>query len=135
MSEFSRIIVCGDRHYWGGGTMWAVLLDLKEQGLRLVIQGEATGADLLAREVALDLGISVIGIPANWKGYGRAAGPIRNQQMLQTGDPQAVVAFHDNLAESKGTKNMLSQGLKAGLKCFLVVRTEDGYYLKRLESV
>ena len=63
----------------------------------LVIQGEARGADSLARDVAQNLGIEVLPFPANWEKYGRAAGPIRNKQMLDEGDPDGVLAFpsHD----------------------------------------
>jgi len=49
---------------------------------------------------------------ADWERYGRAAGPIRNRQMIET-KPNLVLAFHNNLALSKGTKNTVDQARKA----------------------
>jgi len=89
-----------------------------------VIEGEATGADTLARETAKLLDLPFEPYPAQWEKYGRAAGPIRNSQMLLEGKPNAVVAFHTNLAQSKGTANMVNQARKAGLP---VWTCEDGH--------
>ena len=44
----------------------------------------------------------------------RGAGPIRNQRMLDEG-PDAVIAFHTNLAESHGTLDMVTRARKAGV--------------------
>lgn len=87
----------------------------------LVIEGEAPGADTLAREAAEYFGIPVLAFPANWQKYGRAAGPIRNTEMLNEGKPDMVVAFHNDYLHSKGTKNMVEQALKRGLK--VVIQT------------
>jgi len=35
--------------------------------------------------------------------------------MLDEGKPTYVLAFHDNLAESKGTKDMVTRAKKAGI--------------------
>ena len=50
--------------------------------------------------------------PAQWSKYGRAAGPLRNTQMLSEGNPDIVLAFHDNIKRSRGTRNMIVQSLK-----------------------
>ena len=53
-----RVLVTGDRNYDDGGVVRTVLAKLRdEDGLELVVQGEARGADLLAREAALELGL------------------------------------------------------------------------------
>lgn len=57
--------------------------------------------------------------PAKWKEFGRAAGPIRNQQMLDEGKPELVLAFHDDLENSKGTKDMVGRAMKADLPVIL----------------
>ena len=44
--------------------------------------------------------------PADWDRHGKAAGPIRNQRMIDTG-VDLVVAFHDDLEHSKGTGHMV----------------------------
>jgi len=80
-----------------------------------VIEGEAKGADTMAREWAEHSGISVEKYPADWDTYKRAAGPIRNKQMIDEGKPDVVIGFHQDLESSKGTKNMQTQSLKAKL--------------------
>jgi len=84
-----------------------------------LIEGEARGADRMARAIGISLRIPVYGFPADWARYGRAAGPIRNKQMLVEGTPTLVVAFHDNLRNSKGTRNMVEQAVYARIPVVL----------------
>jgi len=88
-------------------------------GYTEVIEGGATGADAIAGEEALKLHFSVQHFPAQWEKYGRAAGPIRNTRMLEQ-RPRLVVAFHSDIANSRGTKNMVEQSEKAGLEVVVV---------------
>lgn len=81
-------------------------------------EGEARGADRLAAEAARRLGIPshrILRFPAKWGKYGKAAGPIRNQQMLDEGKPTLVLAYHNDLENSKGTKDMVSRAEAAGV--------------------
>lgn len=59
--------------------------------------------------------MQVMVFPAEWNRLGRTAGPVRNTQMLKEGKPDCALAFHPNLALSKGTKNMVNQLIKAGI--------------------
>jgi len=103
-----KLLVCGDRHRTNVFKIREEIMKLHEQTpISLIIEGEAKGADTIGRLVAEELGISVKKFPANWNEYGRAAGPIRNRQMLDEG-PDMVYAFHNNIDQSKGTKNMIS---------------------------
>lgn len=78
--------------------------------------GNARGADLLFAEAAEALGWQVVPYRAEWEKYGRAAGPIRNKQMVEAQPPADIVLWaHDDIENSKGTKNMLEQCRKAGL--------------------
>lgn len=108
-----RVLICGDRHWfdWQAIDTYVSLLPVGS----VVIQGEAPGADSAAREAAVAHGYAFESYPADWATYGRAAGPIRNKQMLTEGQPDLVVAFHDDLENSKGTMNMISQARKAGV--------------------
>jgi hypothetical protein len=116
-----RILFCGDRNWSNYKTIIDAMLELRPS---LVIEGEAKGADSLARDAAEDYFIPVLAFPADWKKYGRAAGPIRNTQMLKEGKPDMVVAFHNDLKTSKGTLNMVKQAQKA--KIPVRVYTEKG---------
>lgn len=105
-----RVLVCGDRN-WTNGRL--IREHLQVLGAEVVIEGEASGADSLARKAAEELGLEVVPFPANWKKFGRAAGPIRNQLMLDEGKPTYVLAFHNDIEHSKGTKDMVARARKA----------------------
>jgi hypothetical protein len=59
-------------------------------------------------------------MPAKWEIYGRSAGPIRNREMLQECKPNFVIGFHNNIAISSGTKDMLNISKNAGVKTLLI---------------
>lgn len=81
----------------------------------VIIEGEAYGADKMARNWAIAHHISYVPYPAQWQKYGRAAGPVRNKQMLDEGKPDLVLAFHHDIDKSKGTKDMVAIARKAGI--------------------
>ena len=120
-----RVLVTGDRDW----TDLVVILDRLSElpSGTVIIHGACRGADKLAGEAAQLLGFSIIEYPAEWGKYGRAAGPIRNRQMLEEGQPNLVLGFHDNISESKGTKNVLAISEKAGIDCEL--HTQQGKIL------
>jgi len=112
-----RILICGDRNWDDYVAVRDTLKVFKETlGISCIIEGEASGADSFGRIAAEELGIPVEKYPANWTKYDKGAGPIRNQQMLDEGKPVLVLAFHDKLQESKGTKDMVLRSQKAGIK-------------------
>jgi hypothetical protein len=105
-----KVLICGGRDYYDTERIREALL--KVGGITEVIQGGAKGADRTARSVAEQLGIMVREFPADWEKYGKAAGPIRNQQMLNEGKPDLVIAFPGG----KGTQDMINRAKKAGVK-------------------
>lgn len=106
-----RILVCGDRNFEDIDHMNDVMNDHFYPG-DILIHGDAPGADRLSERCKQPY-TEVIRFPADWEKYGKAAGPIRNKQMLEEGKPDLVIAF---LApDSKGTKNMIEQAQKAGV--------------------
>lgn len=110
------VLVTGDRTWDAKHIIMQVLQELKPSK---VIQGGALGADTLARMCAAVLKIPCKEYVAEWNVYGRAAGPKRNKQMLDDGKPDLVVAFHDNLEKSKGTKNMIMIANRHGVPVHL----------------
>lgn len=80
----------------------------------VVIHGGAKGADRMAKDWALEKGCDLVPFPAEWEKYGRKAGPIRNQRMLDEGKPDIVLAFPDK--DSVGTWDMVKRAQKAGLE-------------------
>lgn len=59
---------------------------------------------------------------ADWLSYAKAAGPIRNKKMLDEGKPDLVIAFHDDIDNSKGTKHMVGIAKKARVPAYVVSR-------------
>lgn len=112
-----RILICGDRHWTDYGL---ILTYIDMYAPTTVIEGEARGADKLAAQAARIRGIQVLPFPADWSKHKRAAGPIRNQQMINEGKPDMVLAFHDDLTHSKGTLDMVTRARKAGLRVVVV---------------
>ncbi len=121
-----RILICGDRDWINKKLIKETLEKVKESLLKdgdvitVVIEGECRGADIMGRECAEELKIPVMKFPADWKRFPKAAGPIRNKQMLVEGKPDLILAFHNNIQNSKGTKNMIEISSKAGIKVILV---------------
>ena len=104
-----RILVCGGRNYIDQAKVSSVL---QEHGPTSIIHGNAKGADDLADNWAKANHIPVIPFPADWGKYGKAAGPIRNKQMLDEGKPDLILAFPGG----KGTANMKEQARIAGIE-------------------
>jgi hypothetical protein len=78
----------------------------------VVIHGACpTGADRWADEWATTSWCPAVTFEADWKAHGRAAGPIRNQQMIDDGRPDLVVAFPGG----RGTADMVRRARRAGI--------------------
>jgi hypothetical protein len=102
---------------------------------RDIVEGCARGADNLAEywvahhnDTVTDIGrqdVVIHHFPADWDRHGRGAGPIRNQQMLDEGQPDAVIAFTLNLSTSRGTRDMVRRSRRAGLPVWLPVPGSD----------
>lgn len=99
-----RVIVCGSRT-WDDEFWLASRLAQLPAG-SVIVQGGARGADRIAQKAARRLGFKVERFPADWETHGKAAGPIRNQQMLDAG-ADLVLAFWDG--DSRGTQDMVTR--------------------------
>lgn len=112
-----RVLICGDRNWANRDAIWDAILKYCKPG-DTIIHGAARGADSIAGEIGNMMAskLTVLPFPADWAQYGKAAGPIRNQQMLIEGKPDEVWAFHDDLPNSKGTKDMVTRAEKAGVR-------------------
>jgi hypothetical protein len=73
----------------------------------------------MARLIARRLGFTTVTYPANWFKFGKAAGPKRNQEMLNKERPDFVLAFHNDIGNSRGTKDMVNRAHKARIPVHL----------------
>lgn len=123
-----KVVITGDRH-WKDRFAIARAFDIVRA--THVVEGECSGADLLARAEAESRGLTVSKFPADWANLGRAAGPVRNAVMLDQ-NPDVVLAFHDNLMGSKGTKNCVLRALERGLDVILISHGATNLSVRRL---
>jgi ABC-type enterochelin transport system substrate-binding protein len=84
-----------------------------------VVSGGARGVDALGERYAKEKGHSVKLFPADWDKHGKAAGPIRNEEMAKYAD--GLVAFWDG--SSRGTASMIKKAEKHNLE-IKVIRYE-----------
>jgi hypothetical protein len=113
------VLVCGGRGYADAATVGSVLDDLNEvYGIKIVVHGAAPGADTLAKIWADTRRVAHWAFPADWKAHGKAAGPIRNKQMLDEAKPDLVVAFPGG----RGTADMRSQAKTAGVEVLEIMQ-------------
>lgn len=103
-----RVLVCGGRNYSDRTNVFRTL-DALIPPADMIIEGGANGADALAREWAHDGGVPCLTHSANWRAYGRRAGPIRNREMLERWKPDVVIAFPGG----HGTNDMVRAALAA----------------------
>lgn len=113
-----RILVCGGRDYTDKEMVWGTLDGLAriDDANPLatdvtIIHGGAQGADLLADTWAITSYAQIEHYPADWTAHGIAAGPIRNQRMLDEGKPDLVVAFPGG----RGTADMVRRARRSGV--------------------
>lgn len=106
-----RVLVTGGREF-DDLELLEMTLDTihAAQGFAVLIHGAASGADSLAGEWAARNGIEVLACPADWKRYGRRAGPLRNRQMLDL-SPDLLVAFPGG----RGTADMIAAAKERGV--------------------
>jgi len=118
-----KVLVCGDRNWYDRAYIYRCL-DYLYPFITLVIEGEANGADKISRGWAADRGVPFDPHPADWSAYGKAAGPVRNGEMLAVG-PNLVIGFHNDITRSKGTRDMLTIARRKGIDTFLLPRDEE----------
>jgi hypothetical protein len=121
------VLVCGARDWTDRATIREWIAKLPKGSI--VVHGAAPGADTIAGEEARALGMIVLEYPADWANLGKAAGPIRNQRMLDAEAPDVVLAFSYVRKDDRGrkeittgTSDMVARALEAGVRCTIIPR-------------
>ena len=119
-----RVLVCGGRDFSDYNLLSKTLHEVIYDGDHTyysdvtIISGNARGADKLGERFARDNECKLEIFPADWDKYKKAAGHIRNQQMINEGKPDLVVAFKGG----RGTQDMIKRAKGHGIK---VIEVED----------
>ena len=132
------ILCCGDRN-WTNQKLIKKWLEKKKPDA-IIEGGQVTyprsdwsdketnddpwGADYLSGVIADELGIPHFQCKANWDFFKKAAGPIRNSWMIKFMQVSEVLAFHNDIENSRGTKNMIEQAKKKGIKVTIIKEKE-----------
>jgi hypothetical protein len=136
-----RIIVCGSRTFTNQtcvdtilhGIWIRILTDdafqhetpLAENPTLTIVEGQCPqgGADKLAEQWAASMASSGIAhdpFPADWDRHGRAAGPIRNQAMVDAGADLWVGFLDKPLKKSTGTRDCHERAVGAQIPAWLI---------------
>lgn len=117
-----RILLTGSREWTDRDAIKTALLNalcLSTVGTPTLIHGAARGADRIADSAWQSIGRNIPGglnlerCPADWKKNGRAAGHIRNAEMVASG---ADVCLAFPLGESRGTRGCMRLAEAAGIR-------------------
>ena len=114
----TRYLVCGGRDFTDMNAISRVFDELEIWPDDEICHGAARGADTLAGIVASGRGVKVTRFPADWSHHGKAAGAIRNQQMLDEFKPDIVLAFPGG----NGTADMCRRAKASGV---LVIQSSE----------
>lgn len=118
-----RILITGSRTWSDHNAIRAALAEVAHQAWlgrqetmedHTVVHGACPygGADVIAAGAAESLGMEVEAHPADWATRGKAAGPIRNQHMVDLG---ADVCLAFPTASSRGTWDCVRRAKAAGI--------------------
>ena len=108
MSDLVHVAVVGTRTFANYALLAETLGGLA--GPLAIVSGGAAGADALAERFARERGLPLAVFRADWRRHGRAAGPLRNAQIVAACD--RLVAFWDG--ESPGTRDSIAKARAAG---------------------
>jgi hypothetical protein len=108
-----RLIIAGSRHLVGSKVQRAIATHAPD-GVTVVLDGGAHGVDYEGRLWAKDNGILVCRYDADWATHDRAAGPIRNQAMVD--DADALLLIWDG--KSRGSADVKRRALAKGIPVY-----------------
>lgn len=148
---WKAVIVTGDRHAEEFPVSRATWMETIYHVFRIrfdkyvgnvLIHGGCKGIDLIADQVAKEVNperfSKILPFPISedeWKLYGRKAGPMRNRDMLKAlvaygREPMCsieVLAFHDNIRRSRGTRDMVRQARAANVPVLIYDKMGERY--------
>lgn len=120
-----KLIVSGGRDYTNYTLVEKVLNQVYNEmfpkKITAVVQGGAKGADALGKRWAIENGIPYEQFDADWMRYGKAAGVMRNQEMLDESGECVVVAFPGG----RGTFDMIRRAQRHNNAELIIVKDEE----------
>ena len=130
-----KIAVVGSRNFTDKDFIYNRLSEkmiMPDTGGFTLISGGARGVDTIGETFAKEHLIPTIIFKPEWDKYGKSAGYIRNQLIIDEADE--VIAFWDGF--SKGTKHSMDLAMKAGKPLTIyVIKTYGKGYKKQPKGI
>ena len=126
-----HILICGGRHFNDYELLKSTVSSyisahgFEPQNIE-IISGHCPGADMLGEQFAQEHNIKVKLFPAQWKQFGKAAGLIRNKQMvdyLNSLEHKAVIAFIS--PNSQGTRYTITLAKRMAIDVWVTEYVSD----------
>lgn len=122
----ARLIICGGRHFKDYERLESTMNEVMSKiapwrDVIEIVSGHCEGADQLGELYAKNHNLPCKVFPAQWKKFGKAAGPIRNSEMVKyasEAEMSVVVAFRS--PRTKGTNDTVKKATKQGFKVFVI---------------
>ena len=120
-NDMKKIAIVGSRNFNDFDLMNRVVFQdyIEKNGLYaedvMIISGGANGADKLAEKLAQLRGYKLVVFKADWNKYGKKAGIIRNQYIVESAD--VVFAFWNK--KSSGTANSIQRAINLGKELYV----------------
>ena len=105
-----RILVTGSRELTDRMLVIRAIMNHAASPLTIIVGDCPAGADVFARAVDAEFQVH----RADWKTHGKAAGPRRNQQMVDSG-ADLCLAFYREGAGNRGTKDCVRRARISGI--------------------
>lgn len=117
-----KTIVAGSRTITNYDFVWSSIAACPwHNDITEIVSGAAQGVDKMGESYArAHPNIKIKRFPAQWDAFGKRAGVMRNKDMAEYSD--GLILIWDG--QSKGSKNMLSEAKKRGLRIFNVTIQE-----------
>lgn len=118
-----RILITGSRDWDDAETIEDALSPYRYRDAVLVSGACPSGADRIAEEIWGERWMMPVERhPADWKKHGKAAGTIRNQEMVDLG-ADICIAFRKN--NSRGTTHCANAATLAGIETIWYTEDDD----------
>lgn len=115
-----KVVVCGPRNF----TSYNFVEEcLKNHDITFLIEGGARGVDSFARQYAKTNGIEFKTFYPDWNMYGKSAGPMRNQHMLDQNPDLVIVIVENGLGLRTGTYNTYASAVARRIPVKLYVKS------------
>jgi len=115
-----NIVIAGSRYFEDYNTAKKFITECIEleniNEAITIITGGCRGADSLGEKYAADHTLNFKKIDADWKRFGKSAGPIRNKKLADEGD--IIICFWDQ--KSRGTKSLIDCALQQNKTVYIM---------------